>query len=83
MFIPKRRFRNFDEFINALEGKRDFYEDSIQKIVERLKEMFPDEIKTIDKTEYKQWIKENESNWGKRIETYHLDKMTYGLTTKV
>ena len=83
LFIPKRRFRNFDEFINALEGKRAFYEDSIQKIVERLKEMFPDEIKTIDKTEYKQWIKENESNWGKRIETYHLDKMTYGLTTKV
>lgn len=83
LFIPKRRFRNFNEFINALEGKRAFYEDSIQKIVGRLKEMFLDEIKTIEKTKYKQWIKKNESNWGKRIEAYHLDKMTYGLTTKI
>ena len=82
LFVPNRRFRNFDEFINALEGKRNFYENSIQKIVERLKEMFPDEIGTIKKTEYKQWIKDNEVKWGRRIEAYHFDKLTYSLTTK-
>ena len=24
LFVPKRQFRNFNEFINALEGKRNF-----------------------------------------------------------
>jgi polyferredoxin len=82
LFVPKRRFRNFDDFINALKGKRNFYENSIQNIVERIKKLFPDEVKTIDEAKYKQWIKRNEPSWGKRKEAHQLDKIVYGLTNR-
>ena len=79
LFIPKKRMRNFDEFIDALECKRDFYLETIQNIVVKLRNIFPDEIKKIDRTKYKIWIEQNESQWKEKIDSYHLDKLFYGI----
>ena len=79
LFIPKKRMRNFDEFIDALECKRDFYLETIQNIVVKLRNIFPDEIKKIDRTKYKRWIEQNESQWKEKIDSYHLDKLFYGI----
>jgi len=79
LFIPKKRMRNFDEFIDALECKRDFYLETIQNIVVKLRNIFPDEIKKIDRTKYKRWIEQNELQWKEKINSYHLDKLLYGI----
>ena len=75
--------RAFEEFIDALEDKRDFSLEIIQNIVTRIKEIFPEEIKQLNRIEYKKWIEQNEPKWKERIEPIHLDKLFYGLAKEV
>jgi polyferredoxin len=79
LFIPYKRMQTFDDFVDALEAKNDFSVEAIQSIVVRLRELFSEEIKTIDRTKYKEWIKENESKWKDHIDVYQKDKLYYGL----
>jgi hypothetical protein len=41
--------------------------------------MFPNEILKINKLEYKEWIKQNESKWKNRLDSYQKEKLHYGL----
>jgi polyferredoxin len=79
LFLPYKRIRSFDEFIDALEGQRDFSVEPIQSIVVRIKELFPDQIQNIDRKKYKEWIENNESKWKEQIDDYQKDKLYYGL----
>ncbi len=83
LFVPKKRMRYFNEFIDALEGNSKFFNDAIQNIVERLKEIFSDEIKNIDRKSYEAWINKNEPRWREKIQPIHLDKLIYGLSKQI
>jgi hypothetical protein len=48
----------------------------------RLKELFADDIKNLEREKYKEWIKQNESKWKKQIDSYQKDKLYYGLALK-
>ena len=79
LFLPYKCARSFDEFIDALEGNKEFSLEPIQSIVVRLQELFPENIKNLDRTKYKEWIKNNESKWKEQIDDYQKDKLYYGL----
>lgn len=79
LFIPYKRMQTFDEFVDALEAKKDFSVDAIQSIVVRLRELFADDIKNLDREKYKEWIKNNESKWKEQVDSYQKDKLYYGL----
>lgn len=79
LFIPYKRMETFDEFVDALEAKKDFSVEAVQNIIVRLKELLADDIKNLDREKYKEWIKENESKWKKQIDSYQKDKLYYGL----
>jgi len=79
LLIPYKRNHAFEQFIDALKGKKDMSLDVIQKIVIRLRALFPEEIKQLDISKYKKWIEQNESRWKEKIEPIHLDKLFYGL----
>ena len=79
LFIPYKRMRASEEFFDALEEKKDFSLEVIQNIVSRLKDLFPDEIKQLDRLKYKEWIQQNEPKWKEKNEPIHLDKLFYGL----
>lgn len=79
LFIPYKRMQTSDEFVAALEAKKDFSVDAIQSIVVRLRELFADDIKNLDREKYKEWIKENESRWKEQIDFYQKVKLYYGL----
>ena len=80
LFVPKKRMRYFNEFIDALEGKSKFFTETIQNIVVRLREIFSDEVINIDRKSFEAWIKENEPRWKEKIQPIHLDKLIYGLS---
>jgi hypothetical protein len=80
LFLPYKRVSCFNEFIDALEDQKDFSVEPIQSIVIRLKELFPDEIKAIDRVKYKLWIEENKPKWKEQIDDFQKDKLYYGLT---
>ena len=82
LFIPYKRIEALDEFIDALEAKKDFSVETVQSIIVRLKELFADDIKTIDRKKYKDWINQNESIWKKKADSYQKDKLYYGLALK-
>jgi len=82
LFIPYKRIEALDEFIDALEAKKDFSVETVQSIIVRLKELFADDIKTIDRKKYKDWINQNESIWKKKVDSYQKDKLYYGLALK-
>jgi Fe-S-cluster-containing hydrogenase component 2 len=82
LFIPYKREQGFEQLVDALTNKKDMSLDTIQSIVVRLKTNFPEEIKQLDITKYKDWIEQNESLWKKRIEPIHMDKIFYGLKKK-
>jgi len=79
LIIPYKRAKAFEEFVEALKGTKDFSQETIQNIVNRLKEIFPDEVKQLDISKYENWIKENESRWKARVELVELDRIFYGL----
>ena len=79
LFKPKKRWCKFNEFIDALEGKKKVSIKSIQNIAVRIREMFPDEIQNIKRNKYETWIRNHESNWKEKILPIHLEKLTYGL----
>ncbi|MFW9899049.1 MAG: 4Fe-4S binding protein [Candidatus Thorarchaeota archaeon] len=80
LISPKKCLYEFNELMDALEGKRFFSMDSIQNIIIRLRDIFPDEISKIDKTKYKKWIERNISGWKERNDSYHMEKLIYGIT---
>ena len=79
LFIPYKRMRASEEFFDALEEKKDFSLDYIQNIVSRLQDLFPDEIKQLNRSKYREWIQQNETKWKEKKEPMHLDKLFYGL----
>jgi hypothetical protein len=83
LLIPYKRKHTFEEFINALKGKKDMSLDAIQNIVIRLKIIFPDEVEQLDISKYREWIEINESRWKEKIEPVHLDKLFYGLKKEI
>ena len=62
-----------------LEAKKDFSVEAIQSIIVRLRELFADDIKNLDREKYKEWIKQNESKWKEQVDSYQKDKLYYGL----
>jgi hypothetical protein len=80
LFIPYKRIKSFDKFIEALESKHEFSTEAVQKIVIQLTSMFPNEISKINKLNYIKWIKQNESKWKNRLDSYQKVKLHYGLT---
>jgi len=82
LFVPYKRKRYFERLFDAIEGKKDFPLEIIQNLITRLKEIFPDEIKQLERLKFKEWIEQNELKWKKKIEPIHLDKLTYGLAKK-
>lgn len=82
LVIPYKRDHTFKQLIDALTGNEVMPLDALQKIIMRLKEIFPEEIKELDFSKYKSWIKQNEARWKKNIEPIHLDKLFYGLKKK-
>ncbi len=79
LFIPCKQMLYFDEFLDALNGKNEFSVESIQNIVVRLREIFPDEIKNLDPLKFKEWIEQNKMQWQERINSFQQDKLVYGL----
>ena len=79
LFIPYKRIKSFDKFIEALESKHEFSTEAVQNIITQLSSMFPYEISKINKLNYKEWIKQNESKWKSRLDPYQKDKLHYGL----
>ncbi|MFX1340007.1 MAG: 4Fe-4S binding protein [Promethearchaeota archaeon] len=82
LFIPYKRMETFDEFIDALEAKKDFSVEAVQSIIVRLRELFADDIKTLDRKKYKDWINQNESKWKKKVDSFQKDKLYYCLVKK-
>jgi len=80
LFIPYKRIKASEEFFDALEEKKDFSLEVIQNIVSRLKDLFPDEIKQLNRSKYREWIQQNAPKWKERIEPIHLDKLFYGMS---
>jgi hypothetical protein len=83
LFIPYKRIKSFDKFIETLEDKHEFPTEAVQNIVTQLSSMFPNEILKINKLEYKEWIKQNESKWKNRLDSYQKEKLHYGLTKEL
>ena len=83
LLIPYKRNRNFEQLINALRSETTMSSDAIQNIVIKLKGIFPEEIKQLDVSKYKNWIEQNESRWKEKIEPIHLDKLFYGLKKEI
>ncbi|MHA1255774.1 MAG: hypothetical protein ACTSPS_09275 [Promethearchaeota archaeon] len=79
LFIPYKRMKASEEFFDALEEKKDFSLEYIQNIVSRLQDLFPDEIKQLNRSKYREWIQQNETKWKEKKEPMHLDKLFYGL----
>ena len=79
---PYKRSSAFKQLTDALQSKKDMSSDTVQNIVIRLREIFPDEIKQLDISKYKKLIEQNESRWKEKIEPIHLDKLFYGLKKK-
>ncbi len=79
LLIPYNHTHSFEEFTDALKGKQNLSQDTVQNIIERLKVVFPDEIKQLDLPKYKNWIEQNENRWKEKIEPVNLEKLLYGL----
>ena len=79
LFIPYKRIKSFDKFIEALESKHEFSTEAVQNIVTQLSSMFPSEISKINRLKYKEWIKQNESKWKNRLDSYQKDKLHFRL----
>ena len=79
LLIPYKRENVFEQFKDALKGKRDMSLDAIQNVVTRLKVIFPEEIERFDLSKYKKWIEENEVRWKDKIGPLSLEKVFYGL----
>lgn len=79
LLIPYKRIQAFEQLIDALNGKKDMALEVIQNIIFRLREIFPEEIRQLDISKYRNWIEENEARWKAKIEPVHLDKLFYGL----
>ena len=79
LIIPYKRISAFEELVDALKNEEDISIEPIRNIVRRLRMIFPEEIKKLDKSKYEEWIKENEPRWKERIEPIHLEKLFYGL----
>ena len=79
LIIPYKRSSAFEQLTDALQSKKDMSSETVQNIVTRLREIFPEEIKQLDIPKYKTWIEQNESRWKARIEFVELDKIFYGL----
>jgi ferredoxin len=79
LLIPYKRVRALEQLNDALKGKKDMSQDTIQNIVIRLRTIFPDEIEQFDLSKYNKWIEQNELRWKDKIEPIHLDKLFYGL----
>ena len=82
LLIPYKRSRSFEQLTDALKSKKEMSSKSVQNIVTRLKEIFPEEITQLDILKYKEWIEQNESRWKEKIEPIQLDKLFYGLRKK-
>ena len=79
LFVPLKRMQDLNDFLDALENKKEFSVEAIQNIVVRLRELFPEEIKNIDREFFKAWIKQNETKWKEQIDEFQKDKLYYGL----
>ncbi|MFX1392958.1 MAG: 4Fe-4S binding protein [Promethearchaeota archaeon] len=80
LITPNKCLHEFNELMDALEGKRDFPIDLIHNIIMRLRDIFPDEISKIDRIKYKKWIEQNVLVWKQRIDSYQMEKLIYGFT---
>ena len=79
LIVPYKRKQGLEQLIAALKDEKEMSLEAIQSIITRLKNHFPEQIKQLDITIYKEWIEQNESIWKERIEPIHLDKIFYGL----
>ena len=79
LISPNKCMHEFNEFMDAIESKRYFSLDSIQNIIIRIRDIFPDEITKIDRTKYKKWIERNVLVWKERRDSYQLEKLNYGF----
>ncbi|MFX1257809.1 MAG: 4Fe-4S binding protein [Promethearchaeota archaeon] len=79
LISPNKILPKFNEIMDALEGKRFFFIDSIQDIILRIRDIFPNEMNKIDRIKYKKWIESNVSGWKERIDFYHTKKLIYGF----
>lgn len=82
LIIPYKRVNAFEQLVEALINEKEITIEPIQNIVSRLRAIFPEEIKQLDVSKYKEWIEQNESRWKEKIEPIHLDKLFYGLKKK-
>jgi ferredoxin len=80
LLIPYKRSGAFEQLVDALKGKKDMSLDVLQKLVGRMKTIFPDEIEQLDVSIYEKWIDQNKDKWKEKLEPVHLDKLFYGLT---
>jgi polyferredoxin len=80
LFVPHKRLQASEQLFEALEGNETFSLEVIQNIISRLREIFPEEVNQLDKSKYREWIKQNEPLWKEKIEPIHLDKLFYGLS---
>ena len=79
LLIPYKRAEAFDDLTDALKGEKEMSVEVMQNLVERLKNIFSDEVDELDVAKYHQWIKENESKWKEKTDPINLDKLFYGL----
>jgi len=61
------------ELINAFQGKRPFNVLYVQKMVEELQKILPEQIKKIDKEKYLEWINDNMPIW--KIHCKQIEKL--------
>ncbi|MBD3254201.1 MAG: 4Fe-4S binding protein [Candidatus Lokiarchaeota archaeon] len=78
LFIPCMNSDTYDKFVQALLGKQEFPEASIQNMILRVKALFPELITPTNLEKYKYWVKENKSEWKEHLSPYQQEKTTYG-----
>jgi ferredoxin len=83
LIIPYKRNSAFEQLVDALINEKEIEIEPIQNIVRRLRTIFPEEIKQLDVSKYREWIEQNESRWKERIEPIHLEKLFYGLKKEI
>ena len=83
LIIPYKRMKAFEELTDALINEKEITLEPIQNIISRLRTIFPEEIKQLDISKYREWIEKNEARWKERIEPLHLDKLFYGVKKEI
>jgi len=82
LLIPYKRTHAFEQFVDALNGRKEMPSEAIQRLVTRLRSNFQEEIEQLDTGKYKKWIEENKARWKENLEPVQLEKIFYGLAKK-